>query len=220
MSSFAGTKVNPVPKPASEKPKHPLTFSRLQSQVTNDPQGINNPKVEKAGTITSDSLAGESLSQGGTFGAGSGAAASSQPSSSTTTNNTDISGARTLQPAPDAEARQASEGWSETAQLNAGRGLNAGTLGSMATSSSSSNPANTSGTAGPHGKNISEGGFDSDAPNASFNGEVGTKNDPARQALNDFQRSQAESGPDAGNGPRQTGITNDGQFDALKDTSA
>ncbi|THW01019.1 hypothetical protein D6D02_03558 [Aureobasidium pullulans] len=200
-------------------------MSSTGTKVTNDPQGINNPKVEKAGTITSDSLAGESLSQGGSFGAGSHAAASQQPSSSTTTNNTDISGATTLQAASDAEARQALEGWNEEAQLNAARGLSSD-HGSRAapppTSSYLANgPANTSGTAGqaPHGKNISEGGFDSNAPNASFNNDIGGKNDPGRAALNDMQRNAQQSAGDAGI-PKQGGVSNDGQFDALKDTSA
>ena len=169
--------------------------------------------MEKAGTITSDSLAGESISSGGDFGSGH-EAASSQPSSSTTTNTTDISGATTLRAAPDAEARQAVEGWSETAQLNAGRGLRSEGINKDA--------ANLTGSSGnaPHGKNIQEGGFDSGAPNASFNAEIGGKNDPGRVALNEAQRKQAESGPDAGAGPRQGGVSNDGQFDVLKDTSA
>ncbi|KAI5207525.1 hypothetical protein E4T39_01912 [Aureobasidium subglaciale] len=206
-------------------------MSSTGSKVTNDPQGINNPKIEKAGTITSDSLAGESLKSGGSFGAGSHAAASSQPSSSTTTNNTDTSGATTLQAAPDAEARQALEGWNEEAQLNAARGLSSGGNSNSNSSNShaaapqssylASGPANTSGTAGqaPHGKNISEGGFDSNAPNASFNTDIGGKNDPGRAALNDMQRNAQQSAGDAA-GPKQTQVTNDGQFDSLKDTSA
>lgn len=199
-------------------------------QVTKDPEALNNPKYEGAGTITSDSLAGESLSSGGSFGANSGATASAQPSSSTTTNNTDISGATTLAPAPDAEARQAGEEWSETAQLNAGRGLTSDTGGKPynTTTGSGSNvgtaPSYASAAGGgdskPKGQNITEGGFDSDAPNASFGTEIGTKKDPGRQALADIQKADAQAGGDAG-GPRQTGVSNDGQFDALGgDTSA
>ncbi|KAK8214837.1 hypothetical protein M8818_002420 [Zalaria obscura] len=220
-------------------------MSSAGTKVTKDPQAQNDPKVEGAGTITSDSLAGESLSQGGSFGAGSHVAASKQPSASTTTNNTDTSGATKLDPAPDAEARQASEEWSESAQLNAGKGLgkSAGVGPTYNIDSGGGKPYNTTtgsgsnvgvapnyvntpanrvgGSARPHGANISEGGFDSGAPNASFNQDIGGKNDPGRVALNEFQRKDAESGADAGGGPRQAGVTNDGQYSALGgDTSA
>ena len=204
----------------------------LSEKVTNDPQGTSNPKVEKAGTITSDSLAAESLQAGGSFGLGSHAAASQQPSASSTANNTDTSGADVLQAAPDAEARQALEGWNEEAQLNAARGVlgnNSGSgpaatssyLASNKNSTSTGSTADNSGTSGqaPHGKNISEGGIDASAPNASFNGDIGGKNDPGRQALNDMQRNAQQSAGDAG-GPKQKGVSNDGQFDVLKDTSA
>lgn len=117
------------------------------------------------------------------------------------------------------------EGWNEEAQLNAARGLSSdhGSRAAPPPTSSylASGPANTSGTAGqaPHGKNISEGGFDSNAPNASFNNDIGGKNDPGRAALNDMQRNAQQSAGDAGI-PKQGGVSNDGQFDALKDTSA
>ncbi|KAI9759509.1 MAG: hypothetical protein M4579_002268 [Chaenotheca gracillima] len=67
----------------------------------------------------------------------------------------------------------------------------------------------------PKGKNLTEGGFSSDDPNASFNNEIGTKNDPGRLAEGVFQRSVAESGPDAGGGPRQKGVDGNQPFDVL-----
>lgn len=208
------------------------TCARTNSpQVTTDPES-NNPIYEGAGTITSDSLAGESLKQGGSFGAGSGAAASAQPSRSTNTNNTDTSGATVLQPAPDAQARQTSEGFDATAQLNAGMsssssdeaggkayntttgsGANAGAAPSYVTAAGDSSK--------PAGDNISEGGFDSSAPNASFRTDIGEKNDPGRAAIEGFQYSNAQAGGDAGAGPRQDVAVGDGQFGALGgDTSA
>ena len=59
----------------------------------------------------------------------------------------------------------------------------------------------------PHGKNITEGGFDTDdANNASFNSEIGGKDDPGRKAEGDFQKvTQSASGA---TGPRQ-GMTGD-----------
>ncbi|MCJ1374438.1 hypothetical protein MMC20_005670 [Loxospora ochrophaea] len=69
----------------------------------------------------------------------------------------------------------------------------------------------------PKGKNITEGGFDSDpSNNASFSTDIGTDNDPGRAALAGIQRQNAESGPDAGGGPRSKGVSGDGQYDTLE----
>ena len=70
----------------------------------------------------------------------------------------------------------------------------------------------------PHGKNITEGGFDNDpSKNASFNSDIGDKNDPGRLSENHFQRRTMESGNDAAtSGPRQKGLTGDGQYDVLE----
>ena len=162
-----------------------------------------------------------------------------------------------MQPAPDAEARDASQGWSETSQLNAGRELGSGagpTYSGANTGSSAStgggqsysgaaggsSGGSTGGSSGgsapnyvnnpassmgddfkPKGQNISEGGFDSSAPNASFNSDIGGKNDPGRAALQGMQRADAQAGGDAsGSGQRQSGVTNDGQYDILKDAEA
>ena len=56
----------------------------------------------------------------------------------------------------------------------------------------------------PHGKNITEGGFDSDDKNnASFTSEIGSENDPGRKAEGDLQKvAQSASG---GTGPRDGG---------------
>ncbi|KAL1585595.1 hypothetical protein WHR41_05984 [Cladosporium halotolerans] len=71
----------------------------------------------------------------------------------------------------------------------------------------------------PHGKNITEGGFDSGAPNASFNNEVRTKKDPARAALNGMQEADV---PSAGvQGDRGNKVDNNNSFAATGgDTSA
>lgn len=93
------------------------------SEVTKDPR-TKEEIPEAVGTITSDSLAAESLANNGEFGRNdpeSGAA--SQPSRSTTTNNRDTSSATTPDPASNAEAREVREGKSDPAELNAGCGL-------------------------------------------------------------------------------------------------
>lgn len=66
------------------------------------------------------------------------------------------------------------------------------------------------GTLKPKGRNITEGGFDSDdSKNASFNAEIGTENDPGRAAELKLQKENAGAAGDAGSGPRQKGIQND-----------
>jgi hypothetical protein len=87
---------------------------------------------------------------------------------------------------------------------------------------SSSYLANSSSIAGPtvpRGKNITEGGFDENAPNASFNSDIGGKNDPGRKALRDMQKSALQPVGVVG-GAGQKGVTDDGQFDVLGDTDA
>jgi hypothetical protein len=67
----------------------------------------------------------------------------------------------------------------------------------------------------PKGKNITEGGFDSDdSKNASWNSDIGTKKDPGRLAEAKFQRENAEAGFDAGM-PRQKGVSGDNPYDDL-----
>lgn len=72
-------------------------------------------------------------------------------------------------------------------------------------------------TGKPKGKNITEGGFDDDpSNNASFNNEIGTENDPGRQAENDFQRN-AQSASGATGAFQRPGEGSDNQYDALKE---
>ena len=75
--------------------------------------------------------------------------------------------------------------------------------------------------AGPKGANLAEGGFESnDRNNASFNSDIGTKNDPGRAAELKFQRANADAAGDAAQ-PREKGITGDTPYDALdRDESA
>lgn len=117
---------------------------------------------------------------------------------------TDHSGARTLDAAPSAEAREAERGWAES--------------GSMRAEEKSGRGGEVLGESRPKGEGLREGGFDSDAPNASFEAEIGSKDDPGRVAV---QRVQEEDAPVAGGGGgRQTEVTGDGQFDGLGQTRA
>lgn len=96
-------------------------------------------------------------------------------------------------------------------------------LASASSNTSTGSQANSSGVPGsaqhPHGKNITEGNIDASAPNASFTTDIGGKNDPGRQAVNDLARNAQQSAGDAGI-PKDKGVSNDGQFDVLKDASA
>ena len=70
-------------------------------------------------------------------------------------------------------------------------------------------------TGKPKGKNITEGGFDDDpSNNASFTSDIGSENDPGRQAEIDMQKkTQSASG---GTGPRQApGESDNSQYDVL-----
>lgn len=230
-------------------------------KVTNDPRA-KQEAPEAVGIVTSDSLAGESLKGEGHFAEGNPHAAPlKQTSKGLTANTTDTSGATRLDPAVDAEARDAQEGWSETSQLNAGKGLgkesgvgptyNTNTSGAGTGANTSDEPvfsatggipstssagstgipiAPTGGYAGaadqarapgelrPKGANIQEGGFPSDAPNASFNNaEIGSKDDPGRVAEQRFaEESSAGVGGVAGV-QAQTGLSGQtGGFDKLK----
>ncbi|EGP92177.1 unnamed protein product [Zymoseptoria tritici ST99CH_1A5] len=189
------------------------------------------PKNENPGLVTSDSLAAESVQEGGTFAENSSSRIpSDQPSASSTANTTDTSNATRLDPAPDADARLTTEEWSEESQLNAGRSLGSqgSDGGSTFETTGSSGRGSTFDTtrtsdelpqSKPKGQNLTEGGIDAGAPNASFTTDIGGKGDPGRVALGDIEASNT---PYAGGvGERQTKITGDGQFDSLdRDTSA
>jgi hypothetical protein len=59
----------------------------------------------------------------------------------------------------------------------------------------------------PKGRNVTEGGFDSDTTeNANFSAKIGTDKDPGRVAEQRLESENAETAEDAGSGPRQKGI--------------
>ncbi|KAH7385931.1 hypothetical protein BKA66DRAFT_511269 [Pyrenochaeta sp. MPI-SDFR-AT-0127] len=219
-------------------------------KVTTDPESTRNPIQEGVGVITSDSLAAESLKTDGDFGAGNPkAAVSGQPSSSTTTNTTDTSNATRLDPAVDAQAREAEEGWGEEKTISSAKGLGKesgvgptyNSLGSAVNSSGLARGVST-GTSGfdtgvqgniapieayagqdleegvykPKGKNVTE---DPDLKGNTKFGAIGTKNDPARVAEQEFAKKRAEI---AGVGAGSAGLDGQGdsKFSGLKDESA
>lgn len=217
---------------------------------------IQVPVEEGAGIVTTDSLAAESMRQGGAFAANARKVGISDQSKGTTA---DTSSATVLEPAAAAEARMATEEWNESAVLNAGRGLGkdagrgptwnvpdsssqlqsasaglggttdiTGTTTGYSSSSGRGNVAPSYVEAGqqglqgvvkPKGRDIQEGGFDDSAPNASFNSEIGTKNDPARLAEQKIDERNAQSAADVGY-QRDSKVSGDGQYDVLRDETA
>lgn len=177
---------------------------------------------EKPGQITSDSLAAESLAENGSFAANQpGVTASSVPSKSTTANTTDTSGASILPSTSDGPSRGYDGGESYVtpgdesradtsyrseiggggagAEYSTSRGGPQESYGGTAPSAYSSAGGDEENLKSrPRGMNITEGGFDENAPNASFNNDIGGKNDPGRLAERDFQAANARSGGDAG----------------------
>lgn len=199
---------------------------------------------EGVGTVTSDSLAAESLKGSGSFGEGNPkAAASAQPSAGTTTNTTDTSGARKLDPAVDAEARDAALGWSEQQQLSAGSGLGLGKehgvgptynkVGGATGYGTSTQPPSSNveeirgGYAGAAdkvreaegefkmpGKNVTE---DPNLTGKAEFGAIGTSKDPARLAeLDQVKKAAASGGVDLKGEHQERGS----KFSGLSDEAA
>jgi len=223
-------------------------FSNTCHQVTTDPESTRNPVHEGVGTVTSDSLAGESLKGDGAFGQGNPkAAASKQPSSSTTTNNTDTSNATRLDPAVDAHAREAQDGWNEEKTISSGQGLGKesgvgptyNTIGSSVNSSGDTRGVSTGtsgGSDGVQGNIAPTGGYagqdldtgvfkpkgknvteDPELKGNSKFGEVGTEDDPARLAELELAKRDATSAAVSNRDIAQGG---DSKFSGLGDENA
>lgn len=207
-----------------------------QEQVTTDPQS-KIPIYEGVGTVTKDSLAAESLQGSGSFGEGNPkAAASSQPSAGSTAANTDTSGARKLDPAVDAEARDAASNWSEQQQLSAGAGLGLGKehgvgptynkVGGATGFGTSTQPPSSNveeiqgGYAGAADKvREQEGGFKMPGKNVTEDpnltgktvfGKIGTNKDPARVAEKELaKKAAAASGGQQESGSKFSGLSDE-----------
>lgn len=67
----------------------------------------------------------------------------------------------------------------------------------------------------PKGNNITEGGFDADAPNASFTTDIGSENDPGRAGTAQFQRQSAGDAADSGMPKTQKGLDTDTPYNKL-----
>lgn len=212
---------------------NPLPHGARSTKVTTDPRS-QQPINEPSGPITNDSLAAESVRQGGAFSGNRGAEPMGVSGNQSTVNNTDTSSATTLPPTSVGGLRENREDQQKYPEALGGQGNFPGThlsqsgytggttaakqelginAGEYSTASGSGRsqynagqaPSYVSDVTGdiqhpkPDGRNIQEGGFDSnDAHNASFNAEIGSEQDPGREAINQFQRKNARTANDSG----------------------
>ncbi|KAJ5634746.1 hypothetical protein N7528_002588 [Penicillium herquei] len=224
----------------------PIPPGPRSTKVTTDPLASQQPIEEPSGPVANDSLAAESVRQGGAFSQNR--QAQPEDFSSSQLKNPG-SASQTLPSAPVGGLREDRHAQEKYPEALGGQGDFPGThlrtsgyaggstaakqelginVGTQATPSGSS-PYNagqapsyvadvTDGYQGtkPDGRNVHEGGFASKGTqNASFGAEIGSDQDPAREAINKFQRTNAESGPYAGV-PHQKTVNTQTPFDALQ----
>jgi hypothetical protein len=233
---------------------NPLPHGTHSTKVTTDPSAYQQPIEEPSGPVANDSLAAQSVRQGGAFSQNRDAEPLGVSGSKSTLNNTDTSAATELPPAPVGAFREDRERQEKYPEALGGQGDFPGAHHSGYTGGPTAakqqmgmhqHPAQQSTASGsgrsrydggqapsyinevtgayqhskPHGRDIHEGGFSSDDKNASFTSEIGSNQDPARAAINQFQRTTAESGPDAAR-PRQKGVDNEHPYQALDEQRA
>jgi len=190
----------------------PIGSSSSWTKNTSDPSRHKDPVMEKPGPIAADSLAAESVRSGGLFSQNPDCQPLGVMGSHSTFANTDISAAKELPPAPNAEARLMEEDWSRdfvrrssaTQAYPAGAGAS-GSPSRVAPTYTEPVVHNV-GSTKPKGKNLTEGGFESDpARNASFTSEIGSDQDPGRESEIKFESEMAET-PEAAALPLDRGV--------------
>jgi hypothetical protein len=168
------------------------------------------PQIDEgAGAIASDFLAAESTREGGKFGDNRNSEPQGVAGANSTFANTNTSGATQLDPAPDAEARSPDSGpypsslggQAKDLAVENTSGSSDTALGGTSSDCVAPSYINSQFLDGgrPKGKNLTEGGFDSDdRKNASFTSEIGSKDDPGRLAEEKFVRENADAADAAG----------------------
>jgi hypothetical protein len=190
----------------------PFGSSSSGMKNTSGPSHYTEPVREKPGPIAADSLAAESVRSGGVFSQNPDSQPLGVMGSHSTFANTDVSSAKELPPAPNAEARLAEEDWS-TDFVHISSATQASPVGAEASGSPSRvaptyiDPVvHNMGSAKPKGKGLTEGGFESDpARNASFMSEIGSADDPGIKSEIKFESEMAET-PGAAALPLDRGV--------------
>jgi len=190
------------------------------TKVTTEPA----PEIEEnAGAVASDSLAAESSNAGGAFSENRGSAPSGVSGKSSTFANKNTSGADKLPPTSDASSRPddnssypdglGGQSKATAVEDTTGSSVTGGSTSVAGTAPTYVNNQYIRDPSGPKGKNLTEGGFESDdKKNASWTSDIGDKNDPSRLAE---ERLAASNQASSGGIPTQKGPTGDGQYDAL-----
>ncbi|CAI7614064.1 unnamed protein product [Penicillium glandicola] len=186
------------------------TIVNRGTKVTSDPR--TEQRIEEpSGPITNDSLAAESIRQGGGFSGNRGAEAMGVSGNQSTVKNVNTSASIKLPSAPFGALRQDRHEEQKYPECVVGQGNFPGTHldntgysgGSTAAKKEMGIKAGEYSTASSSGggsqsneviSNIEKGGFPpDDAENASFKSELGSGQDPGRDAIRQFQHSNAHS---------------------------
>lgn len=191
----------------------PLPTGNRGTKVTTDPR--TQQRIEEAsGPITNDSLAAESIRQGGGFSGNRGAEAMGMSGIQSTVTNTNTSASIKLPSTPFGAQRQDRHEEQKYPECVVGQGNFPGTHmdnsgyagGSTAAKKEMGIKAGeysaASGSGGGSQFNevtdIQAGGLPSDdVKNVSFNSEIGSNQDPGRDAISQFQHSNAHSANDS-----------------------
>ncbi|KAI1044382.1 hypothetical protein LB504_013158 [Fusarium proliferatum] len=182
--------------------------------------GQNAPvKQEGAGTVPNESLAAESLKEGGEFTSNEGTHGENQP----TSRSENTSAGRNTDTSSTPSSGESKAKSSSSASKSSG----------TASKSSDSAPKSLAGTApsyvdnqyikesGPHGKNLKEGidySNTKDGLKKALESEPGSQDDPSRLAEQQFQQNQNAVGRDAG--PKQSELEGKTPFDALNNKAS
>ncbi|UZP34728.1 hypothetical protein NXS19_002544 [Fusarium pseudograminearum] len=194
--------------------------------------GQNAPvKEEGAGKVASESLAAESIKEGGEFVSNEGIRGENQPSSAS--ENTSAGRNTNTSSAPSSKPAQSGSGESDSNKSSAGRTTKTSSAPGSSADSKSSDSANggnapsyvenqyIKSSGGPHGKNIGEGFDDPKAKDGlklALESEPGSENDPSRLAEQQFQERQNAVGWDAG--PRQRALSSETPFESLNNETS
>ncbi|RKL41380.1 hypothetical protein BFJ72_g5807 [Fusarium proliferatum] len=198
----------------------PRVIPELTDQVD---LGQNAPvKEEGAGTVPNESLAAESLKEGGEFASNEGIHGENQPTSGSENTsagrNTETSSAPSSGSDSKAKAKSSSSASKSSGTASQSRDSAPKSLAGTAPSYVDNQYIKES---GPHGKNLKEGieySNTKDGLKKALESEPGSQDDPSRLAEQQFQQNQTAAGRDAG--PKQSELEGKTPFDALKNEAS
>ncbi|KAJ5481889.1 hypothetical protein N7475_000701 [Penicillium sp. IBT 31633x] len=185
----------------------PIPPGSHSTKVTTDP-AAKQPIQESSGPVTNDSLAAESVRQSGAFSGNRGAEPMGVSSDQSTVNNTNTSASIKLPSAPTSSLRQdrLAETKPKYPEALSGQGNFPGTHlsnsgysgGSTAAKKEMGITAGEYSSASGSGRSAQQGGGSSEAQNPSFTSDIGSEEDPGREAVNQFQHKNARTAYDTG----------------------